>query len=372
VIIGVVLAALLAAPADAPPSDRDVQLAIGKGIAFLLSDQNRDGSWGGPRDGSFNDLWDNPETHRAWTIGTTGLATMALIARGSDDPSRAAADRALVYLADSGSLRRCSDWDLDDVWGYVYGLQGIARALSDARIAASPIADRLRAAGKSHVDRLLAMQSFNGGWGYYAWDESAFRPYWSTSFTTAAALLALLDAKSAGFAVPDRAIARAAKALEQCRLPTGAFTYTVSPIPSPGSMEGIDQVKSAIGRIQVCDLALRRAGRPMSDADLARGLDLFFEHQRFFDVGRKRSIPHEAYYAVAGYFYYFGQYYAAEVLAALPPEARRARADRFLAHLIGTQEANGSMWDYVMHHYCRAYGTAYGVLALGLGLDARR
>ncbi|MBI1851200.1 MAG: hypothetical protein HYR85_12730 [Planctomycetes bacterium] len=151
-----------------------------------------------------------------------------------------------------------------------------------------------------------------------------------------------------------------------------AFTYDVAVIPSPGSLEGIDQVKSALGRIQVCNLALRRARKEVSDADLARGLDVLFDNQRFFDVGRQRSIPHEAYDYVAGYFYYFGQYYAAEVLSCSPSDARKARADRLLGHLLSTQEADGSMWDYVMHHYCKAYGTAYGVLALGIGLEPKK
>ena len=78
-------------------------------------------------------------------------------------------------------------------------------------------------------------------------------------------------------------------------------------------------MKGSLGRIQVCQWALRSCGdESVSRKDLRDGLARFLEHHRFLDVARMRPIPHEAYYANAGYFYFFGHYYAAKAIELLP------------------------------------------------------
>ena len=44
----------------------------------------------------------------------------------------------------------------------------------------------------------------------------------------------------------------------------------------------------------------------------------------WLDIGRKRPVPHEAWFAVAGYFFYYGHYYAARGISQLPAEDRPA------------------------------------------------
>jgi hypothetical protein len=364
IVPSIALAFALALPqrTTPAPSDAEVRAAESKALAFLLAAQNADGSFGGARNGSFNDLWSAPETHKAWTVGTTGLACMALLGEGERaDPALRRAVDALVAKCD---LKRVSEWDMDDVWGYIYGLQALSRVLVDARYTKSDARAPIERAAHTYEEKLAKWRA--GGWGYYANDGAAWLPEWSTSFTTAASVLALADARAAGIAVPQSLVEPALRAIEQCRLPTGAFTYSVEAIPSPGRLEGIDNVKSAIGRIQVCNLALLRGGRDVSDEQRTRGLDQFFEHHRFLEAGRRKPIPHESFYAVAGYFYYFGHYYAAEMIASLPPEKREPYASKLLRIVIDTQEHDGSMTDYVMHDYPRPYGTAYGLLALQL------
>jgi len=370
VIPGLLLAlATLAAPQrTAPaPSQAEVRAAEGKALAFLLAHQEADGSFGSARNASFNDLWNNPETHKAWTVGTTGLAVMALLGEGAQvEPALRHGIDALVAKSD---LKRVSEWDLDDVWGYIYGLQALSRVLEDPRFAAGEERSGIAKAARTYLEKLAKCRA--GGWSYYAFDNSAYRPEWSTSFTTAVAVLALVDAKKAGIEVPDGLIEPGLRAIEQCRLPSGAFTYSVEAIPSPGRLESLDNVKGAVGRIQVCHLALLEGGRSVSESDRARGLDQFFEHHRFLEIGRRRPIPHEAYYQIAGYFYFFGHYYAAEVIATLPKEKRGPYASQLLRIVLDTQEADGSMTDYVMHDYPRAYGTAYGLLVMQLASAAR-
>jgi hypothetical protein len=349
------------------PTDAEVRAAEKKALVFLLAHQEADGAFGSARNASFNDLWSNPETHKAWTVGTTGLAVMALLGAGTD--AEPALRRGVDALVAKSDLKRVSEWDMDDVWGYMYGLQALSRVMKDTRFTAAESRAALEKAAHTYADKLARCRAC--GWGYYANAEAAWLPEWSTSFTTAAAVLALVDAQSAGISVPDDLLEPGLKAIERCRLPSGAFTYSVEAIPSPGRLEGIDNVKSAIGRMQVCNLALLRGGRTVSVEQRTQGLDQFFEHHRFLEIGRRRPIPHEAFYAVAGYFYYFGHYYAAEVIASLPKEKREPYASQLLRIVLDTQEADGSMTDYVMHDYPRPYGTAYGLLVMQIALAAR-
>jgi len=382
------------------PDSAEIRAAIERGLAFLLASQERDGTWGSARNGTFTDLWSNPETHRSWAIGTTGLCCMALVEQGSSEAVRAALNRGIDALIAGVVLKRPNEWDLDNVWGYLYGLQALARTLADARFADDPRRAAMRGAAEKYLAALLRLESPHGGWGYYAMDDAAWNPEWSTSFTTAAILVALVDARAASITVDTRVLERAVRAIERCRLPSGAYTYTVEAIPNPGRMESFDQVKGSIGRIQACNLALVRArdalakdptsvfgGAPASarasgnatfgrvartiDArELERGLDQFFEHHRFLDVGRRKPIPHEAYYQIAGYFYFFGHWYAAGVIDELPSADRAPYAAKLAHEIVKTQEHDGSMQDYLMHDYVRQYSTAYGVSALGRCLAA--
>ncbi len=54
----------------------------------------------------------------------------------------------------------------------------------------------------------------------------------------------------------------------------------------------------------------------------AEWLDRLIVRNGWLDIGRKRPIPHEAWFQVAGYFYYFGHYYGARCIAEVPPEQR--------------------------------------------------
>src|SRR4029079_5594012 len=118
-----------------------------------------------------------------------------------------------------------SEWDLDDVWGYVYGLQALGRALSDPRVSTGDARPPIARAARTYLDKLARCRA--GGWSYYANASAAWRPEWSTSFTTAAAVLALVEAKHAGIEVADGLLEPGLRAIERCRLPTGAFTYSV-------------------------------------------------------------------------------------------------------------------------------------------------
>ncbi len=82
------------------------------------------------------------------------------------------------------------------------------------------------------------------------------------------------------------------------------------------------------------------------------------------EMGRNRPYPHESWYETAGYYFFFGHFYAAGVITQLPLE-EQAHYWRLLARvLLVCQQADGSWWDYPLYGYGKAYGTAYALLAL--------
>jgi hypothetical protein len=358
---------------DTPlPDTQAVVAALGQGLAWLLDHQNLDGSWGGWGEaGPWDEFWSNIHTHKAWITATTGLAVMSLLEHPDDLRARRAVQRGLDYVLGEPAPQRPSDWDVDNTWGYVYGLDMLGTVLLEGRFTGTEREARARAKADEYVEKLAAYQTPAGGWGYYDFDSLAQRPSWATSFQTAAALGALAQARDAGVPVPGRVVTRAMDALRRCRLANGAWSYSVEAVPHLG-LEWIDNVKGSLSRIQACHYALLRCGaNDVSRADVLAGLDQLFEHHRFLDVAYQKPVPHETYYLNSGYFYFFGHYYAARLLDTLEPAERARYAARLAREVIKRQEADGSMWDYHMNAYGRPYGTAFGTMTLTRTLPER-
>lgn len=365
----------VATAAAQSPDSRSVfaagRASLDRGVKHLLQSQNKDGSWGGPRRKTMTDTFANAETHEAWTVGTTGLAIDALLTAGGAE-GRAAALRGVERLSrTAANLKRCADWDIDNVWGYVYGLQGLARALREGEAGLGAAHPAALAAARAYLKGLADYQSPNGGWGYYADAEAAWRPEWATSFTTAAAVLAMTDARAAGLTVPPSVYDAAVKALDRCRMPDFAYTYDVTALPSRrGGLQSINHPRASLGRTQVCGLARFRAGRDVSETERRAGVARFFEEHAFLDCALKKPIPHESWYANAAYFYLFGHYYAARMIETLPAAERAGWYAQLVPHVVKTQEPDGGMWDFYISSHTKPYGSAFGVLALDAALKS--
>ena len=98
------------------------------------------------------------------------------------------------------------------------------------------------------------------------------------------------------------------------------------------------------------------------------GLEQFFEHHEFLHVARMRPIPHEAFYANAGYFFFFGHYYAALCIELLPAAEREAFRRQLRTKVLQTQRADGSYSDFLGSSYMVVSSTAFATLALQAGL----
>jgi hypothetical protein len=380
----VIAAALRPALAADGPAIEEVRAALTRGVEFLLKDQNPDGSWGSHRNAvlGLDDPFMNAPSQKAFIVGTTALGCLAMAEAEPTSAVLAAYDRGIDYLINNAFCKRISAWDIDNTWAFVYGLTAAVDAYVGQRYSQQPqkreaLADVIR----KLLEKFKAYQTPLGGWGYYdSGDTTTHPPNWATSFMTAAAVLGMLDARKAGFDVDEAILGRAVKAIRRCRLPTGAYTYSLDQISTPGWSEGINNVKGSLGRIQVCNLALRRYWQQtppdkrnpnyeVTDERLKRGLEQFFREHRFLDIARGRPIPHEAYYANAAYFYFFGHFYAAQVIEELPREERERYWARYQREVTKTQESDGSMWDYPMNSYGKPYGTSFAVMGLKRSLS---
>lgn len=338
--------------------------AIQKGVSFLKSAQNENGSFGSVRNVTFTSSFGNAATYHCWQLGASALATQALLQCGSDPECRRAVEKGLDYIVANAKVLRPAQWDLDNNWSLIYGLTAVCAGLRDPEIAKSPRAESLREAGKLLLAGMKQYQGARGGWGYYADPDAAWRPDWGTSFTTAAAVLALIDAGELGFEVDAKMRSTAIRALERSRLPNGAIDYDIGAVPRHLSMESINQVKGSLGRIQVVNHALLRAGIEVTDEDIEQGVARFFEHHEFLDVARNKPIPHEAYYQNAAYFYLFGHYYAAFTIDRLPKSERSEAFEKLRHEILKCQQPDGSYWDFWIADLSRSYGTAFAIMAL--------
>jgi len=354
---------------------------------WLLGQQEPDGSFGHWRnpllDGS-EQFWFNPYTHYSWQVATTAIAATALLDSADwaatkgmrDAPSLVAAEKALQFLQEQSNVQRPSDWDTDHTWALVYGLAGLTHAAGHPHFSGPERREwqaTTRASAERLIQRLEDYQTAHGGWAYYADETKAVRPHWATSFQTAVAVLTLLEARALDWSVDEDRLGRAVHAVAQCRLPNGAYSYSVDLFPTPGGLDRINQIKGSLGRIPLCDLALllgqengfQKEGVPDLDrADIRLGLDRFFGDHRFLEIAAGRPNPHEAYYQNSGYFYFFGHFYAGEALLRLSSKDGRHYAPKLWRESQKFLEKDGSTWDYPMNSFDRVYSTAYSISAV--------
>jgi hypothetical protein len=132
-------------------------------------------------------------------------------------------------------------------------------------------------------------------------------------------------------------------------------------------MMPINRPGGSLGRSQACNLALRVWGDTSIEDEVCKEwLDRLVTRNGWLDMGRKRPIPHESHFQVAGYFYYFGHYYAALTIPLLPRADRPFYQDHLANILLKHQEKDGSWWDYPLYNYHQQYGTAFALMSLKL------
>jgi hypothetical protein len=348
---------------QSPPAAKvAVDEAIRTAVGFLVTNQNADGSFGKPTSGrSWEVSAAVPGGHQAFKSATTALCWMGLEdAPLRTDASKAAQECALKWLVQHARVKRAHGGELYNIWALGYGLRAITQAIATKAPGATD--EELRAAAAELVRALAIYQSPEGGFGYYDFATEAYRPSWSTSFTTATCLYALHRTQEVGVAVPEKVIAKARENLLVCRRPDGSYLYGSYFKYAPNAM--INRAAGSSLRTQSCNLALFLTGGPVDRDWLVRGLDDLVAQHRFAVAGVRRPIPHESHYAVSGYFYLYGQQYAALVLDQLPAAERARYARKIAEFTLKARQPDGSFWDYPLYGYHKFYGTGYALIAL--------
>ena len=355
------------------PSEGEIESSISRGVAFLVEDQNPNGSWGSAtRTKQLNIYAHIPGSHLAYRAATTALCVAALIEVGPETRSQVAGADETLQKAEAWMLewmpkvRRDEIDVLYNVWAHGYGIQALvrmhARHGGDAEKQAR-IAEIIR----GQIDMLARFDSVDGGWGYYDFDTVAQTPgSSSTSFVNGTNLVALAEARDIGIELTDahrKMIDRAIAATNRMRKPDNTYLYGeyLKMIP----LRGINNAGGSLGRSQCCNFALRVWGdETVTDRVLSEWLHRLFARGGWLDMGRKRPVPHESWMQVAGYFYYYGHYYGALCIDALPEDQRQIFKDHMAATLLPIQETDGSWWDYPLYDYHQPYGTGLALMTM--------
>ena len=354
-----------------PHEPQEIVAAIQRGVQFLLDDQRPDGSWGSPENTKGLNIYAPvPGAHDAFRSGVTGLVIMALIDAEKQATTQqrtriaTALDRGEAWLIERlPRLRRAAPDALYNTWGHAYAIQALVRLHQRAAGDADRQA-RLKKLCATQADMLSRYSFLAGGWGYYDFEFGTQIPGdASNSFVTATCLIALRDAKTIGVDFPERLIKKAVTSIHRQQYPD--FTYAYGEYLELAPMHLVNRAGGSLGRSQVCNLALRLYGdQRVTDDVIATWLDRLIARNGWLSIGRKRPVPHESHFYVAGYFYYYGHWYAAQCIELLPA-AERAHFQDHLAHiLLPLQEKDGSWWDYPFYNYHQQYGTAMAVMSL--------
>jgi len=344
----------------------DIDAALRRGARFLVAHQNADGSWGSARrTKGLNIYAPVPGAHQAFRVAVTALCVMALIEADLGDPAAAGAlARGETYLlAELPKVRRTASQCLYNNWTHAYGIRALVRMLPrQAHDAARR--DEIRRQIAEQVDFLKRFECLNGGWGYYDRNAKTQRTTaHSMSFTTATVLIALHEARQAGIDLPKQLITRGLNALKRQRNPNSTYLYSET-LKNYRAVQ-INRAAGSLGRSQVCNLALRLWGDDrITDDVLAEWLTRLSDRNGWLSRARKMPVPHESWFYVSGYFYYYGMFYGAGCIGVLPPERRATHRQSIARILLALQEKDGSWWDYPLYDYHQGYGTAMAMIAL--------
>lgn len=349
-----------------PPTAAEIEDSIRRGVRFLLDRQNTNGSWGsigGKR--PFEVYAPIPGAHHAFRAAVTSMCVSALIEVGGEDAEvQAAIDRAEAWMMrELPALRRATPDVFYNTWGHAYAITALVKLL-DRHPDDALREQRIREAIWQQIELLERFEVIDGGWAYYDFEARTRRPSGSSiGFVTATVLIALDDARRVGIPIPDRLLQRGIDSIERQRKPD--FSYLYGEYLKDRPMRDINRPAGSLGRSQVCNLALRLWGdQTVTDEVVQIWLDRLFDRNGWLSIGRKRPIPHEAWFQIAGYFFYYGHYYAAGCIELLPEEDRGKYQDQMATLMIGLQEQNGSWWDFPLYDYHQQYGTAFALMSL--------
>jgi hypothetical protein len=296
----------------------DLERSVARGLEYLKSIQNTDGSFGRGKYGKH--------------VGITGLCALAFMADGHlpgrgkyGDVVQKAMDFILEHATETGLLA------VDTTQGPMYG-HGFATLFLGEIYGMNPDDDRVRDALTRAVQLIVNSQNEQGGWRYNP------VPYDADVSVTICQIMALRSARNAGIKVPKETIDAAVKYVRDCQNPDGGFRYMKDTGPSawPRTAAGI--------------ASLFYAGVYKDDA-IDRGLDYLM----------RSSLPTGAGGALGQAHYFYGHYYAVQAMYLAGGDRWTTWWPAIRGELLARQDASGA---WLEQQAGEAYGTAMALIIL--------
>ncbi len=345
------------ARANATTAERDV-------LRFVLEQQDESGGWNHPTVSLLRRAGDPPHD---FELAISAISVRALLLRAPDPEIAQAIERGTAWLfaaydsaRAAGSQAHFMDYS---VWSRAYMLGTLAELLERKAWDSEPLVERADAM----VAELAALEKPGGGWSYYVTGDlsSPAEPQnFAMSFTTAAVVLALLDAREAGIEVPQIVIENGLDCIERAGNAADGYHYMVgaeAAIPDPGQA-------GRAGRGPVCALALLRGGR--RDVNEVRaGLDLFLEHADGLAHELGKHLMHAGPEAQGCHYLMFDYANAVMATTVLAPSERVRYRERVLREMLRAHTADGAFLDTLLNG--RDLGAGLALLAFSTLRAAR-
>lgn len=303
----------------APEIDAQLNDAIARGLEYIASQQNDDGSYG-------------ENTRYGKNVGITSLCALAFMSDGHL-PGRGAygeaveksLDFVLDHATESGMIMAQSSHGPMYEHGFatlflgeIYGMVG------------ADVEPRLREALVKAVRLIVNTQNHEGGWRYNPVPEDA------DVSVTICQVMALRSARNAGIKVPNETIERAVQYVRDCQNPDGGFRYmrTAGSSAWPRSAAGV--------------ATLFYAGK-FDDEAIDDGMGYLLANAM---PGERRTQAH----------FYYGNYYTAQAMFLAGGEYWEKWWPASREDILARQDrATGGWLD---HHAGGPYATAMALISL--------
>lgn len=279
-----------------PPRGDATQAAKGPDVPAALrwlgERQGADGAWG-----------------RKDKLALTGMAGLALLASGSTPQHGPYAEhirRAIRFViacqsGDGRAFKHASS-GYSAIHNHGYALLFLTQCYGEAGPLDEKLAYAIQQGVKATVQSQFTSGKSDGGFGYFLYRKEGIEQHpnmWrdDEASTTISQIQALRGARNAGFIVPKQALERAEEYLKNCvHKPTGGFVYSYGNYRI-SLVDGSNRPTFAITAAGAAVLhALGKYRGPLVD----NGVD----YMEAFLPPTQRKTP----------FYYYGHYYAAQVM----------------------------------------------------------
>ena len=297
----------------------DLLQSCQKGMDYLLSEQNNDGSFGRGRYGR--------------NVGIASLCALAFMADGrmpGQDKYGQAVQKTLDFILSCSTETGLIASD-NTSHGPMYG-HGFATLFLGEIYGMNPQDTRVRDALVRAVQLIINSQNDEGGWRYNP------VPYDADVSVTICQVMGLRAARNAGIKVPRSTIDRAVSYVQRCQNPDGGFRYM------------IQSGTSAWPRTAAGVATLFYAGI-YQDNSIDRGIDYLLR-----TVGPETSNMG----SIRSHFYY-GHYYATQAMFIAGGERWRLWWPAIKEILLDYQSDDGGWRD---NQTGRAYATAMSLIIL--------